>query len=493
MFSLLKELKAKNRALSRSQAVIEFDPTGLVLSANENFLNAVGYTLDEVVGQHHKIFVRPEEINDSAYGKFWENLRAGQFQSGQFLRIGKGGREVWIQATYNPLIGQNGKVYKVVKFCSDITDQKLASADHQGQIDAISKSQAVIQFEPDGTIITANANFLGAVGYSLQEIVGQHHRLFVGPDDRASPAYLAFWKTLAAGQYQAAEYRRFGRGGREVWLQASYNPIFDYAGRVFKIVKYATDITAAVQQRQTRAIMQQQINADLTKIADAMRITTNLVSCSAESSMQANANVQAVASAADELNISIQEISQRVFEASTTTGHAVAQGKRTNEIVADLMNSTERIGQVVSLIDTIAAQTNLLALNATIEAARAGEAGKGFAVVAGEVKALASQTASATSEISNLISMVQAGSGAVESAIREIASTIANINDISSRIAAAVEQQGSVTQGISTNMRTAAAGVHQISGNLSEISDAATDAAMATEKLRSSSAALMAS
>ncbi len=236
--------KGKIDAINKSQAVIEFNLDGTIITANDNFLNTVGYSLDEIKGEHHSMFVEPAYAKSKEYKAFWKKLNNGEFVSEVFKRLGKGGKEVWIQASYNPIFDQNGKPVSVVKFATDVTTVQLQAADFRGQIDAVSKSQAVIEFNLDGTIISANDNFLNTVGYSLEEIKGHHHSLFVEPAYGKSKEYKEFWKKLNNGEFIAEVFKRIGKGGKEVWIQASYNPIQDLNGQPFKVVKYATDITA---------------------------------------------------------------------------------------------------------------------------------------------------------------------------------------------------------------------------------------------------------
>ncbi|MDQ0393473.1 methyl-accepting chemotaxis protein [Labrys monachus] len=469
LFSTNRERIAKLEALDRSQAVIEFDMAGKVITANENFLAVLGYDLGEIVGRHHSMFVDPKERDGADYRVFWDNLRRSRFQAGEFHRIGKGGKDVWIQASYNPLLDRSGRPFKVVKFAADTTAEKLRNAEFQGRIAAIDKAQAVISFELDGTVIDANQNFLDALGYRLDEIKGRHHSVFVEPAHRDSAEYRAFWEALRAGRFQAAEYKRIGKGGRVVWIQASYNPIFDLTGRPFKVVKFATDMTEQVEERARRAEVQKGIDGDLGAIAEAIATTTQQAEAAAAASAQTSSNVQAVAAGSEELAQSVGEISRQVAQALKIAKGAVAEAGRTNTTANTLLVGTQTIGKVVDLINSIAAQTNLLALNATIEAARAGEAGKGFAVVASEVKQLAAQTARATDEIAAEIGRVQGNTREVVEAIASISSTITRINEISSDIATAVEQQAAVTQDMSANMNTAAQGVEAIASGVREI------------------------
>jgi methyl-accepting chemotaxis protein len=243
---LFSDLRGQIDAINKVQAVIEFSLDGKILHANDNFLNTLGYTLAEIKGQHHSMFADPAYRASPEYRLFWDKLGRGEFDAGEYKRIGKGGKEVWIQASYNPIMDMNGKPFKVVKYATDITQSKLQAADFAGQLSAISKAQAVIEFSLDGKILHANDNFLNTLGYTLAEIKGQHHSMFADPAYRASPEYRLFWDKLGRGEFDAGEYKRIGKGGKEVWIQASYNPIMDMNGQPFKVVKYATDVTAQV-------------------------------------------------------------------------------------------------------------------------------------------------------------------------------------------------------------------------------------------------------
>ncbi|MDO9004749.1 MAG: methyl-accepting chemotaxis protein [Aquabacterium sp.] len=242
----LADMKGQLSAINKAQAVIEFSLDGKILHANENFLTTLGYSLAEIQGQHHGMFVDPAYRATLEYRLFWEKLGRGEFDAGEYQRIGKGGKEIWIQATYNPIMDIHGKPFKVVKYATDITAAKLQAADFSGQLAAINKAQAVIEFSLDGKVLHANDNFLHTLGYTLAEIKGQHHGMFVEPDHRATLEYRLFWEKLGRGEFDAGQYKRIGKGGKEVWIQASYNPIMDMNGKPFKVVKYATNVTAQV-------------------------------------------------------------------------------------------------------------------------------------------------------------------------------------------------------------------------------------------------------
>jgi methyl-accepting chemotaxis protein len=538
----LAELQARAAATEKWQAVIEFQMDGTILHANENFLSVMGYRLEEIVGRHHSIFAEPDYARSEEYRQFWLQLNRGANPAGEYKRLAKGGKEVWIQASYNPILDLEGKPFKVVKFASDITQQKRESANLLGQIAAIRKSQAVIEFQMDGTILTANENFLGAVGYRLEEIQGRHHSMFAEPGYASSLEYKQFWAKLQRGEFDAGEYRRIGKDGKEIWIQATYNPILDPSGKPFKVVKYATDVTQQIKNRMeivrvmqaaSKGDLTQQIqtegNDHLAQVGAQMReffqtlrgnlrqigVASNTLRSSSEqltaisqqmagnaeetatqatvvsaASEQVSRNVNVVATNSNEMKTSIQEISRSANEASRVAKCAVSDAESTNRTIAKLGESSEEIGKVIKVITTIAQQTNLLALNATIEAARAGEAGKGFAVVAHEVKELAKQTAKATEDISLKIGAIQNDAKGAVQAIAGISGVINQINDISYTIASAVEEQTATTSEIGRNVGQAAKGTGDIAKNITGVALAARETTTGAAEMQKSAVAL---
>jgi methyl-accepting chemotaxis protein len=429
----------------------------------------VGYSLPEIQGKHHSMFVESAFRETAAYAEFWRRLKAGEYQAARYKRLGKGGKEVWIEASYNPLLGRDGKPFKIVKFATDITTQMEEQAELKGQVEAIGKSQAVISFDLDGNILDANANFLAAVGYSLPEIRGKHHSMFVEPGMRTSPEYLEFWRRLKKGEFQAAQYKRIGKGGREIWIEASYNPILDASGRPYKVVKYATDVT---QQVGLLINLRGMIETNFGEIDAAVGQSTQEASSASQAATATSSNVQMMASAAEELAASVREIAQSMATSRVATDIAFAEAKSANEYTDKLSSAAEAMGGIISLIQSIAGQINLLALNATIESARAGEAGRGFAVVASEVKNLASQAAKATEQISTEIDAVRSVSSGVVEALTKIRNSVETMRNHVVGAASAVEQQSAVTQEMSSNMQDASQAVTRIADNIGTISAA---------------------
>ncbi|MGC3943071.1 MAG: PAS domain-containing methyl-accepting chemotaxis protein [Chryseolinea sp.] len=478
---MLVDYRGQIEAISKSQAVIEFNMDGTIIRANENFLRTMNYTLAEIQGQHHSMFVDPEYGRSFSYREFWSRLNRGEYLSDEFKRLGKGGKEVYIQASYNPIMDLSGKPFKVVKYATDVTEQKLKNIDFQGQLEAIGRSNAVIEFNMDGTIITANDNFLKTLGYSLAEIKGKHHRMFVQEDYARGIEYKNFWDTLNRGEFFVGTYTRINKRGQEIYIQASYNPITDNEGRPYKVVKYALDMTEVIRvikgmakgdlsQRCDTFVDNNGLTAEVNKTLD--NLNGVLMNISQGSSVVAKSsdllqkkaddmkrNTNEVASAISQMAKGAQDQASKTDESSKLINHVMSssndmekkanfinktaergrdssnQGMKTVKVLVNNMTGikesagqtaqsiqvltrrTEEIGRTLNVITDIASQTNLLALNAAIEAARAGDAGRGFAVVAEEIRKLAEDSRRSAVEIEKIISDVQRDTQAAGKAI----------------------------------------------------------------------------
>lgn len=507
------DAKAVMNAMSKSQAVIEFQLDGTIITANENFCKALGYQLSEIVGKHHRLFVDPIEASGQEYRDFWAGLAEGKFDRRQYRRVTKDRSEIWIEASYNPIF-KSGKPFKIVKFATDITEHKLRAVEERGKLDAISRAQAVIEFTPTGEILTANDNFLKTLGYHLSEVQGKHHSMFCESAYVGSDEYRQFWQKLAGGEFQADEFKRIGKGGKPVYIQASYNPIFDLNGKVFKVVKFATDVSERVRNVEQLAEALQAMSAgDLTQelrspfmpALEKLRLDFNETSSKLRTTLQTiSQNAGAIAAASQEIQSASNDLSKRteqqaasveetaaaLEQITTTVGDSSHRAQEAGSLVrrtkenaensgrvvsqaVDAMGKIEQsageIGNIIGVIDEIAFQTNLLALNAGVEAARAGEAGKGFAVVAQEVRELAQRSAKAAKEIKELINTsnehVRSGVALVGNtgkALQEIVSQVVQVDSNVVAIVEASKEQATGLKEINTAVSTMDQGVrHQ--------------------------------
>lgn len=494
-------------AINENYAYIEFDTGGNVITANQNFLNVLGYQLGEITGKHHRTFVDPVDSSKPAYAQFWADLNAGKASADVFKRVTKAGKEIYIQAVYSPIKDEVGRVVKIVKIATDITEQRLASANFEGQISAIDKAQAVIEFSLDGKILRANDNFLNTMGYVAGELTGAHHSLFVEPAYRQSPEYRMFWDKLGRGEYDAGQYKRIGKGGKEIWIQASYNPINGLDGKPYKVVKYATDVTAQVKASEAlqAAVAQTQevvtcakendlrnriplegktgeiatlcegVNglldtmssmiSDISETSQTLRTAANEIATGntdlSQRTEEQAASLEETAASMEELTATVRQNAENAQQAnklaSSASDVAVKGGSVVAEVVQTMDGITQasrKIADIIGVIDEIAFQTNILALNAAVEAARAGDQGRGFAVVAAEVRNLAQRSANAAKEIKGLISdsvsKVESGSRLVDTAgktMEEIVQSVKRVTDIMAEISAASqEQRGGIEQ-----------------------------------------------
>jgi methyl-accepting chemotaxis protein len=491
-------------ALSRALAIVEFDPTGKVITANENFCQMLGYTLPEIVGKPHSVFVSRQSAASPEHRALWAKLGRGEFDAGDYQRIGKDGKEVWVQATCNPVLDRSGKLLKVVEVAADITHAKRLAIDSAAKLDAISRAQCVAEYSPEAAVLEVNENFLKTFGYAHESVLGAHHQTFVDAPYAQSEDYREFWRRLNQGERIVKHYKRADAEGKDIWIETSYNPIRDRDDRVTKIVAYSSNVTdsvGAVAQvaaglgRLAEGDLSQRIETKFIPSLDQIRVDFNASLATLEDSMATiNAKTEALRSGTGEISAAADDLSRRTeqqassleetaaaLEEVTTTVQKTAQGARhardvvatakvdadkSGEVVREatkamtgIDKSSKQISQIIGVIDEIAFQTNLLALNAGVEAARAGDAGRGFAVVAAEVRALAQRSAQAAKEIKGLISAsaTQVDQGVLlvtqtGEALGRIAARVVEINTIVSDIAASAQEQATGLQQINVSI-----------------------------------------
>ncbi|AXX93046.1 chemotaxis protein [Malaciobacter molluscorum LMG 25693] len=476
LFKTKKET-AKLKALEANYAIISFNPDGTIIEANKNFLDAIGYSLEEIQGKHHRIFCTESYKNSQEYKDFWKILNDGITQTAEFKRIKKNKEPIYIQASYIPIKDNKGKVYEIIKFAQDITEIKVQNLDYKGQLEAISKSQAIIEFNMQGVILNANKNFLDTFGYTIEEIQGKHHKMFCEQSYVNSNEYIKFWENLNKGEFNSGQFLRIGKNNKKVWIQASYNPIFDTEGKPFKVVKYATDITQRKEmifqidnnvQNLTKSL--NHLNEASKTMEKGAKITQNGSEEINDSITQINEAVSNLSEKIESMLSSISSISSTSKEAERMTKEAREKSKQTTQSMIKLNEESQKIGETMNIITQIAFQTNILSLNAAVEAATAGEAGKGFAVVAAEVRNLANRSDAAAKDITNAIELIQTLVKNSLDSIHSIDNTIEDITSISTDISKSMKDQEDISNELSSTSLQASQGVNEVTNSMNTVS-----------------------
>ncbi|MBL8511277.1 MAG: PAS domain-containing protein, partial [Betaproteobacteria bacterium] len=417
-------------AIGKAQAVIEFDMSGKILTANDNFLATLGYSLADIKGQHHSLFVAPAYQTSPEYRAFWAKLARGEHDAGQYKRIARGGKEVWIQASYNPILDMEGKPFKVVQYATDITAAKLQAADYAGQLAAIGKAQAVIEFDLSGKILTANDNFLTTLGYSLAEIKGQHHSLFVDPTYRASPEYRAFWDKLARGEHDAGQYKRIGKGGKEIWIQASYNPILDMDGKPFKVVKYATDVT-----EQVKAAEMLRLAVDQTQVVVAAAKSGDLTQ-----RIPMSGKIGAIASLCEGVNQLTDTVDVSLNDVMRVAS-ALSMGDLSQTINKDYQGifgqTKDALNSTVASLDGVIAKDIMRVARALAEGDLSQKITEPYPGVFGQTRDALNTTIDA---LSGIVTEVRTTADSLASASEEVSATAQSMSQATSEQAASVEE-----------------------------------------------------
>lgn len=501
------------QAIDRSQAIIEFTLDGEVLTANDNFLSVLGYTENEIVGRHHSMFVDPSYARTPEYKGFWATLRGGEYLSGEYRRVAKDGADIWIQASYNPVFDDAGKPYKVVKFATDITQRKLQNANYEGKLNAIERAQAVIEFSLDGTILHANENFLKTVGYTLDEIKGRHHGMFVDSNYRQTSEYQEFWAKLNRGEFLTDVFKRYGKGQREVWIQATYNPILDPSGKAHKVVKFATDVTEQVNARALQAAAEERNRAAATDMQMQVDQLLQVVAAAAQGDLthavpnQGEGVVGQMASGLDrllsDLRDSVSSIGQTAMGVASSSEElsAISQQLTNSSQDASLQatgaaNSSEQVSSNVSVVAASSEEMLVSIREISKSATEAARVARTAVSMANETNQTISKLGVSSQEIGKVVKVITsiaqqtnllALNATIEAARAGEAgkgfAVVANeVKELAKETARATEEIGQKIDAIQTDTRAAVSAIGQVSEIINQVNDISSTIASAVEE-----------